>query len=379
MHATALACAACGHAHPLDARYACDRCFGPLEPQYDADAIRASVSRERIEAGPRTLWRYADFLPASPPSERPARRPHAAPARAAPRRGARAARGAASRSRARTPRTRSRTASSPSPRPAPCELGFTALACASTGNLAGAVAAQAAALGLEAYVFIPADLEREKIIAAAVPGARVFAVDGNYDDVNRLCAELAYDRPWAFVNMNLRPYYAQGSKTLAYETAEQLGWRLPAQTVAPIASGSLYTKLDRGYRDLLETGLVDGDAAARRLRRAGRRLLAGGARPGPPERTTVRPVRPDTIAKSLAIGAPADGENALRVASPHRRRDRRGGRRRDRRGASACSPAPPASSRRPPAAPPSRRSPGSPARGSSTPTARPSCTSPATA
>jgi threonine synthase len=193
------------------------------------------------------------------------------------------------------------------------ELGFTALACASTGNLAGAVAAQAAALGLEAYVFIPADLEREKVIGASVPGARVFAVDGNYDDVNRLCAELAYDRPWAFVNMNVRPYYAQGSKTLAYETAEQLGWRLPAQTVAPIASGSLYTTLDRGYRDLLETGLVDGDAppAAFGAQAEGCSPVATAFAAGVDE---VRPVRPSTIAKSLAIGAPADGENALGVA-----------------------------------------------------------------
>ena len=153
------------------------------------------------------------------------------------------------------------------------ELGLEALACASTGNLAGAVAAQAAALGLEAYIFIPADLEREKIIAASVPGAHIFAVEGTYDDANRLCAELAYERPWAFVNFNVRPYYAQGSKTLAYETAEQLGWRLPDQTVTPIASGSLYTKIDRGFRELLEVGPRRG-RRPRAVRRAGGRLLA---------------------------------------------------------------------------------------------------------
>ena len=313
MHATALVCAACGHTHPLDARYACDRCFGPLEPQYDTDALRASVSRERIEAGPRTLWRYADFLPASPPSEGlPVGLTPLLPApRLAAALGLREVlvkvEGANP-----THSFKDRVVNVASARAR--ELGFTALACASTGNLAGAVAAQAAALGLEAYVFIPADLEREKIIAAAVPGARVFAVDGTYDDVNRLCAELAYDRPWAFVNMNLRPYYAQGSKTLAYETAEQLGWRLPAQTVAPIASGSLYTKLDRGYRDLLEIGLVDGDAppAAFGAQAVGCSPVAQAWAAGT---ETVRPVRPDTIAKSLAIGAPADGENALRVAS----------------------------------------------------------------
>ena len=285
----------------------------PLEPQYDTDALRASVSRERIEAGPRTLWRYADFLPASPPSGGlPVGLTPLLPApRLAAALGLREVlvkvEGANP-----THSFKDRVVNVASARAV--ELGFTALACASTGNLAGAVAAQAAALGLEAYVFIPADLEREKIIAAAVPGARVFAVDGNYDDVNRLCAELAYDRPWAFVNMNLRPYYAQGSKTLAYETAEQLGWRLPAQTVAPIASGSLYTKLDRGYRDLLETGLVDGDAppAAFGAQAVGCSPVAQAWAAGT---ETVRPVRPDTIAKSLAIGAPADGENALRVAS----------------------------------------------------------------
>ncbi len=312
MYATALACTACGHTHPLDARYACDRCFGPLEPAYDQDAIRRAVTRERIEAGPRTLWRYADFLPASPaPGALPVGLTPLLPApRLAAALGLRELwvkiEGANP-----THSFKDRVVSVASSRAV--ELGFTALACASTGNLAGAVAAQAAALGLEAYIFIPADLEREKVIGASVPGARVFAVDGTYDDVNRLCAELQYDRPWAFVNMNVRPYYAQGSKTLAYETAEQLGWRLPAQTVAPIASGSLYTKLDRGFQDLLACGLVDGDAPPSAFG-----AQAGGcspvARAFADGVDTVRPVRPETIAKSLAIGAPADGENALGVA-----------------------------------------------------------------
>ena len=145
-----------------------------------------------------------------------------------------------------------------------------------------------------------------------MPGARIFAVEGNYDDANRLCAELAYERPWAFVNFNVRPYYAQGSKTVAFETAEQLGWRLPDQTIAPIASGSLYTKIDRGFRELLEVGLVEGDVP-RAARRAGRGLLARRDRV-PRDEEHVLPVRPDTIAKSLAIGSPADGANALKVA-----------------------------------------------------------------
>ena len=317
MYATALACAACGHAHPLDARYACDRCFGPLEPAYDLDAIRAYVSRERIEAGPRTLWRYAAFLPASPP---PGGLPVGlTPLLPAPRLAAALGlrelwvkvEGANP-----THSFKDRVVSVASARAV--ELGFTALACASTGNLAGAVAAQAAALGLEAYVFIPSDLEREKVIGAAVPGARVFSVDGNYDDVNRLCAELAYDRPWAFVNMNVRPYYAQGSKTLAYETAEQLGWRLPAQTVAPIASGSLYTKLDRGYRDLLEVGLVDGDAppAAYGAQAEGCSPVATAFAAGVDE---VRPVRPSTIAQVAGHRRAGRRRERARRGAPHRR------------------------------------------------------------
>ena len=213
------------------------------------------------------------------------------------------------------------------------ELGLEALACASTGNLAGAVAAQAAALGLEAYIFIPADLEREKIIAASVPGAHIFAVEGNYDDANRLCAELAYERPWAFVNFNVRPYYAQGSKTLAFETAEQLGWRLPDQTIAPIASGSLYTKIDRGFRELLEVGLVEGDvprAATARRPRAARRSRPRSAQ----DEEHVAPVRPDTIAQvardRLAGRRRERAQGRAHGRRPHRGRHRRGGRRGDR-------------------------------------------------
>jgi threonine synthase len=192
------------------------------------------------------------------------------------------------------------------------ELGYEAIACASTGNLAGAVAAQAAALGLAAYVLVPADLEREKIISAAVPGATVLAVAGSYDHANRLCTELAFERPWAFVNFNLRPYYAEGSKTLAFETAEQLGWELPAQTVTPVASGSLYTKLDQGYRELIAAGLVDGEPpVAYGAQGAGCAPVAEAYDRGDEQ---VKPVRPSGIAKSLAIGAPADGHNAIAVA-----------------------------------------------------------------
>jgi threonine synthase len=192
------------------------------------------------------------------------------------------------------------------------ELGFAVVACASTGNLANAVAAQAAALGLESFVFVPADLEPQKITATAVYGGTVVAVDGTYDEVNRLCGELASERPWAFVNVNLRPYYSEGSKTLAYEVAEQLGWRLPDRCIAPIASGSLYTKIHRGFCELVELGLAEGEVPTLDgAQAAGCGPVAAAFAGG---RDWVAPVRPDTIAKSLAIGDPADGAFALDTA-----------------------------------------------------------------
>jgi threonine synthase len=193
------------------------------------------------------------------------------------------------------------------------ELGFEALACATTGNLAGATAAAAAALGLPTYIFVPGDLEREKIIAAAAYGATVFAVDGTYDDVNRLCSELSYDRPWAFVNVNMRPYYAEGSKTIALETGEQLGWRVPDRVVAPIASGSLYTKILQGFEEGRAAGLLaDGPAPIMHGSQGdGCAPVATAFARGADE---VIPVKPTGIAKSLAIGSPADGVYALEVA-----------------------------------------------------------------
>jgi threonine synthase len=192
------------------------------------------------------------------------------------------------------------------------ELGFDTLACASTGILANAVAAQAAALGLESYVFIPSDLEEQKILATGVYGTKLVAVRGNYDDVNRLCTELSAERPWAFLNVNLRPYYCEGSKTLAYEVAEQLGFTLPDRVVCPVASGSLFTKIAGGFEDWIELGLLDGDLPVfNGAQAAGCSPVAQAFEAG---YDIVRPVRPDTIAKSLAIGNPADGVFALDVA-----------------------------------------------------------------
>jgi len=192
------------------------------------------------------------------------------------------------------------------------ELGFEALACASTGNLAGAVAAYGAALGMESYVFIPADLEEQKVIAAGVYGANLVAVEGNYDQVNRLCTELAAEKPWAFVNINLRPYYAEGSKTLAFEIAEQLGFELPDRCVVPIASGSLFTKLAKGFAEWRELGLVSGELPVMNgAQAAGCAPVATAFAEG---KEYCTPVKPQTIAKSLAIGDPADGPYALDVA-----------------------------------------------------------------
>jgi threonine synthase len=192
------------------------------------------------------------------------------------------------------------------------ELGFETVACASTGNLANAVAAHAAAAGLPSYVFIPADLEPEKILATGAYGGTVVSVRGNYDDVNRLCTELSGDRPWAFVNVNVRPYYAEGSKTLAYETAEQLGWELPDRVVAPVASGSLFTKVARGFEDFIDAGLVTGEVPTMNgAQAAGCSPVATAFAAG---RGVCKPVKPDTIAKSLAIGNPADGPYAIELA-----------------------------------------------------------------
>ena len=210
------------------------------------------------------------------------------------------------------------------------ELGFETVACASTGNLANAVAAHAAAAGLDSYVFVPADLEEQKLLATGVYGTNLVGVHGNYDDVNRLCTELAETRPWAFVNVNLRPYYAEGSKTLAYETVEQLGWELPDRVVCPIASGSLFTKIGRGFQEWLDLGLVEGELAGLQ-RRPGARAAARSPTAFAEGWDVCKPQSPDTIAKSLAIGDPADGPYALELARRTGGGDRLGHRRRDPR------------------------------------------------
>jgi threonine synthase len=308
----ALACKECGTEYELEARYVCERCFGPLEVRYDLTTLDAGSVKRRIQAGPQNLWRYADFLP----FEKPPR--YALPAGCTP--------------LIRAPRLAERLglqevwvkndAANPTHSfkdrvvsvalAKARELGYETVACASTGNLANAVAAHAAAAGLDSYVFIPADLEEQKILATGVYGTKLVTVRGNYDDVNRLCTELSAEREWAFVNVNVRPYYAEGSKTLAYEIAEGLGFELPDRVVAPIASGSLFTKIARGFEEWREVGLVRGDSPAMNGAQAeGCSPVAHAFESG---WDVCRPVKPDTIAKSLAIGNPADGPYALELA-----------------------------------------------------------------
>ena len=313
MPADALKCKECQTAYPLEARYVCERCFGPLEVAYRPPSSDAPALKRRIQAGPHTLWRYADFLPLEGPARSalptgwtPLVRAH----RLAERLGLREV-WIKNETANPTHSFKDRVVSVALARA--LELGFGTIACASTGNLAGAVAAHAAAAGLPAYVFIPADLEPEKILSAGAYGARIIGVEGTYDDVNRLCTEISGEREsWAFVNVNVRPYYAEGSKTLAFETAEQLGWEIPDRVVAPVASGSLFTKVARGFQDWIDAGLLAGELPAMHGAQAlGCSPVAQAFAAGT---DVCRPVKPNTIAKSLAIGNPADGPYAIDLA-----------------------------------------------------------------
>src|SRR3954462_5769790 len=263
MAVEALKCKECGESYPLEARFVCEQCFGPLEVAYDFSGLDAEETRRKVQAGPRSIWRYADFLPFEQrprtPLE-PGLTPLVSADRLADRLGIREVwikNDAANPTHSFKDRVVSVALAKAR------ELGYEVAACASTGNLANAVAAHAAAAGLHSYVFIPADLEEQKILATGVYGTHLVTVRGTYDDVNRLCTELAAEHEdWAFVNVNVRPYYSQGSKTLAYEIAEGLGFQQPDRVVAPIASGSLFTKVAQGFAEWREVGLLEGDAPA---------------------------------------------------------------------------------------------------------------------
>ncbi len=307
-----LSCRECGRAYEVAPVHVCEWCFGPLEATYDYDAIRSSLSREKIAAGPTSIWRYADLLPADRGSAVDLGAGFTPLVRAERLAGALGLGELWIKNDTLNPTNSFKDRVVAVALSKALEFGFKTAACASTGNLANSVAAHATRAGMKSYVFIPSNLESGKVVATAVYGGNVVAVDGNYDDVNRLCAELAGTYPWAFVNVNLRPYYAEGSKTLAFETAEQLGWRFPDHVVVPMASGSQLTKIRKGFEELAKVGLVDGEATVRvsGAQALGCSPIAAAFLSGS---DTIKPVKPDTIAKSLAIGNPADGYFALDV------------------------------------------------------------------
>ena len=312
-HVSGLRCRECDREYPVEPLNVCDFCFGPLEVVYDYVSIGNSISRESIANGPLTMWRYHDLLPVS--SEY-----------------------VLDMGTGFTPLVRAKNLGrvlgldnlyikNDSVNPTfsfkdrvvsvatakALEFEFDVLACASTGNLAGAVAAHGAKAGMKTVVFFPADLEKGKIIGAGIYGADLVAVDGTYDQVNRLCSELADNHHWAFVNINMRPYYAEGSKTLGYEVAEQLGWRAPDNCVVPAASGSMFTKIWKAFNEMADLGLIDRPKTGMHVAQAeGCSPIVEAYEQGTPH---VRPVVPDTIAKSLAIGNPADGFYALQTVA----------------------------------------------------------------
>jgi threonine synthase len=311
--AKCLRCRGCSREYPDEPLNVCDFCFGPLEVAYDYEGIASVISRERIASGPPTMWRYQDLLPVDAD------------------RALDMATGFTPLIKAKnlgrllglnnlyvkndsvnpTFSFKDRVVSVASAKA--LEFEFDTLACASTGNLAGSVAAHGAKAGMKTMVFFPSDLEKGKIVGAGIYGATLVSVDGTYDQVNRLCSELADNHRWAFVNINMRPYYAEGSKTLGYEVAEQLGWRAPDACVVPAASGELLTKIWKGFQEMQDLGLID--KMTTRMHLAQPQGCSPIVEAFDQKTMQVRPVRPNTIAKSLAIGNPAAGPYSLQVVA----------------------------------------------------------------
>lgn len=307
-----LKCRECGNHYPLEPLYVCELCFGPLEVEYDYEIIKAYMKRETIENGPLSIWRYSDLLPVERPEDDGSGIGFTPLQRAD--------------NLAKYLGLKELYVKNDSVNPTfsfkdrvvavaiakAREFGFTTVACASTGNLASAVAAAGARAGLETFVFLPADVEVGKIVNAAIYGATLVTVKGTYDELNRLCSEIADRYNWAFVNITVRPYYAEGSKTLAFEVAEQLGWQAPDHVVVPIASGSLLTKIARGFRELQTVGLINEHPT--KVSGAQAAGCAPVANAFAADTFNVRPIKtPQTIAKSLAIGNPADGYYCLKA------------------------------------------------------------------
>ncbi|WP_249374864.1 threonine synthase [Streptomyces sp. I05A-00742] len=316
--AVALSCRECGERLPLGPVFACASCFGPLEVAYELPLGDPEGLRRRIESGPASIWRYAPLLPV--PAD-VASRPNLEPGFTRLVRAGNLARELGVTGELHVKDDSGNPTHSFKDRvvavavEAARAFGFTTLSCSSTGNLAGAVGAAAARAGFRSCVFIPHDLEAGKVVMAAVYGGDLVGIEGTYDDVNRFCSELIGDplgEGWGFVNVNLRPYYGEGSKTLAYEICEQLGWRLPDQLVVPVASGSQLTKIDKGLKELIALGLVEDRPY--RIFGAQAEGCSPVSRAFKDGQDVVRPVKPDTIAKSLAIGNPADGPYVLDIA-----------------------------------------------------------------
>ncbi len=310
---TQLACKECGATYEAEAKHVCEFCFGPLEVKYDYEKIKSKVSRETIEAGPNSIWRYKEFLPVetdTPIDVGTGMTPLLKANRLARRLGLKELYIKNDAVNMPTLSFKDRVVSVALTRAQ--ELGFSTVSCASTGNLANSTAAIAAHAGLDCCVFIPSDLEAGKVLGTLIYNPILMAVHGNYDQVNRLCSEVANSKGWGFVNINLRPYYSEGSKTLGYEVIEQLGWELPDHIVAPLASGSLFGKIYKGFNEFVETGLVEGkDVRFSGAQAKGCSPISEAFKEG---RDFIKPQKPNTIAKSIAIGNPADGVYALDIA-----------------------------------------------------------------
>ena len=308
----ALKCRECGREYPLAATHVCEFDFGPLEVAYDYERIKKTMTRAVVESRPQTMWRYRELLPvANEPTVgcEVGYTPLIKANRLAAQLGIRELWIKNDTVNYPSLSFKDRVVSVALSRAK--ELGFEVVACASTGNLANSVAANAAAAGLKSYVFIPADLEQGKIVNSLVYGAGVIGIRGHYDEVNRLCAEIAGKYGWAFVNVNMRPYYAEGSKSMGFEIVEQLGWRIPQHTVVPMASGSLLTKIQKAYQEFTKLGLAsDAKYSVHGAQATGCSPISAAQRAG---LDFFKPVKPNTIAKSLAIGTPADGFYALKV------------------------------------------------------------------
>jgi len=316
-----LICRECGTEIPVQPTHVCDLCFGPLDVRYDYDEVARRVSRESIERGPASIWRYRDLLPVElDEDEQPVTLGEGfTPLSHAPNLGAELGlRNLYLKNDTMNPTNSFKDRVVSVAVSWARQNGFSTIACASTGNLANAVAAYAARAGIPAYVFIPSNLEAAKVSTTAVFRPTMVRIDGNYDDVNRLCSELVDIFPWAFCNINVRPFYSEGSKTLTYETAEQLGWRLPDEIVIPIASGCQFVKHNKAARELIDLELVSGPGggAARMPRLTGAQALGCSpvATAFQQGETHIVPVKPDTIAKSIAIGNPSDGSYVVQIA-----------------------------------------------------------------